>query len=94
MQGLDKAVLIELGVTLRDFLQEIFIKLSVGRGTRVPISKRMGGAEMTASFSELPSERRERVSGISSAGSAETYLRGVFEAKIFIISRISSFDYK
>ena len=34
----------------------------------MPISKRMGGADMTASFSELPSERRERVSGRSSAG--------------------------
>lgn len=67
MKRLDKAVLIELGVTLGDLLKEIFVKLSFVRGTLVPISKRIGGADMTASFSEWLSERRERVSGRSSA---------------------------
>ena len=43
-------MLIKLRVALGDFLKEILIELNRKRGTRVPISKRMGGAEMTASF--------------------------------------------
>ena len=75
-------------------IQENLNKTGLGGSTRVPISNRIGGAEITASFSESPSDLRERVSCLSSANYKYAYFKEVFWVKIFIISRISSFDYK
>ena len=62
MEGLDETVLVELGITLGDLLKEILVKLSYGSNTRVPMSKSIGGAEMTASFSECLSDFMDLVS--------------------------------
>ena len=66
MKTFYKAFFIEFWVTAGDFLKKIFIELNEDRFTLVPISKRMGGAEKTASFSESRSDCMERVSGRSS----------------------------
>ena len=55
-EGLCETVLVELRIALCDFFDEILVKLNVGICTRVPISKRMGGAEKAIIFSIVLSE--------------------------------------
>ena len=53
---LREAVFIELRIALCYFFDKILVKLDGGICTRVPISKRMGGAEKAIIFSTVLSE--------------------------------------
>jgi hypothetical protein len=59
---LRQAVFVQLRVALGDFFNEILVKLASMVFTRVPISKRMGGAEKATIFSRDRSECMDLVS--------------------------------
>lgn len=50
MKSFEKAVVIKFRVTLGDLFQKISVKLHKVSDTLVPMSKKMGGAEKTATF--------------------------------------------